>query len=107
MLNRFIENYFLELPIKLKIYLKQEWTHNEMRNYLWKIIDEWNQIPDADKQVPISSKEQMIWFVVWNIIHIADEEHWNDGITGNEIKNCIDFLEMKQEFPKDYLARRP
>ena len=101
----FIKGNSEKLKQKIEEYSESKLTHEEMQKYIDNIFDLWDNL-DCDKTVETSKEEEIFWHTVWTIQHVADEEHFKDGITQKEIANCMTYFK-NGTLPKGYVARRP
>jgi len=102
----FFEHQIRLLTPKLKDYLNGKIAHKNMSEYIWRILSKWEKFPNKNN-IPLSKREEIFWHAFWTVQHLADKEHWEDEITQPKLQECIDFLENKKEFPKNYKAKRP
>jgi hypothetical protein len=103
--KEFIEDNSEKLIQKLKEYSESNISHCDMQKYIDSIFDLWYGL-DCDKTIEKSKEEEIFWHAVWTMQHVADEEHFKDGITQKEIVKCLNFLNNNY-LPKGYIANRP
>ncbi|WP_417445482.1 hypothetical protein [Kangiella sp.] len=71
-----------ELITKLEDYLSGALTHDEIREFAWNLAE------DSPKEP--TKEENIYWSTVFSIIHLADDEHWNDGCTQKDLTDlCV------------------
>ena len=104
-IQNFVDNNLVLLISKIKSYLDAKITHQDMREFVDKIFDDWDNL-QCDKTIDEVKGESSFWYALWTIQHLADEEHWKDGITKPELIKCLGFIE-KGHLPDGYIGRRP
>ena len=67
---------------------------------------------DIQMHLPLSALcriylEKEFWFSIWQIIHLADYEHEQDGVTKKELTKALNFLEHIEEIPMNCIGERP
>lgn len=75
-----------ELASKLEKYLSGLSSHEEISEYAW-------ELSEKNPEVHPGS-EKVFWSAVFSIIHLADDEHWKDGCTQNDLGNLC--AQLKQ-----------
>ncbi|AQA17282.1 hypothetical protein BST95_02630 [Halioglobus japonicus] len=73
-----------ELAAILEAYLSGRVGHEAIRSYAWELTDSVPAEPDKNSEP--------YWSAVFSIIHLADEEHWNDGFTKRDLNAALDQL---------------
>jgi len=73
-----------DLIIKLESYLSGNIPHDEIREYAWDFAEESPKNPPAE--------DKPFWSTIFTIIHLADEEHWNDGCTQRDLESLLKTL---------------
>ena len=73
-----------ELAVQLEAYLIGKIDHECIRSYAWGLSDSSPREP--------SVSEKVFWSCVFSIIHLADDEHWNDGCTQRDLGELLNQL---------------
>ncbi|MBB1361838.1 MULTISPECIES: hypothetical protein [unclassified Shewanella] len=71
----------MELAEKLESYLSGKVGHEAIKSYAWSLSDESPKEPTAN--------EKVFWSSVFSIIHLADDEHWEDGCTQRDLGELL------------------
>jgi hypothetical protein len=106
-IQTFIENYKKTLMDMINGYLSGTVTHERIRNYVWDIIDDWLSKKNKLKSEPVAPGEREFWAAVWMIQHIADQEHWEEGLPQKYFPELLTYLNGHQEMPDTYSGGRP
>lgn len=92
------------LTEKVQAYLSGEIQHKDMANYAWDLIEEGQKLPKGE---PYAPGEDTFWAIIWSLQHLADAEHWEDGVTQSTLKELLHFLETGACLPKNCTGTRP
>jgi hypothetical protein len=69
------------LAEKLNAYLSGEIDHSAIKSHAWALAD-------SSPKDPVES-DAIFWSCVFTIIHLADDEHWNDGCTERDLGKLL------------------
>lgn len=95
-----------ELIILIFDHCENRTSLEDLQKFAWDIIDYFNKSKKTD--LPIYQKfENELWYTIWQIQHLADEEHENDGVTKKTLLEALDYLKGNKEFPKTCSGTRP
>jgi hypothetical protein len=69
-----------ELIELISKYLENKATLKDLQEFSWEIIDYFNA-RKKNELSPYQDFEKEFWYTIWQIQHLADEEHEKEGIT--------------------------
>ena len=95
-----------ELAELLRRYLKGEVDHSRAQELAWSVIDTWREFGIGDKTAD-TPEEEVFWATVCALQHLADSEHWAEGVTQRELKALHDSLVTGAPLPSGHNALRP
>ncbi len=87
-------------------YLDGGTSLDEMNNFSWEVIAYFTDTLQIELP-PIEDFENEFWYAIWQIQHLADESHENEGITKKELKYILEFLIEKKKLPNGFYGLRP
>ncbi len=73
-----------ELAEKLGAYLSEQIDHKAIQSYAWGLAGSSPKEPEES--------EKVFWSSVFSIIHLADDEHWQDGCTQRDLGKLLSQL---------------
>ncbi len=95
-----------ELIDLLSKYLKNQATLENLQEFSWEIIEYFSK--GKKNELPgFQNFEKEFWYTIWQIQHLADEEHEKDGITKKVLLESLDYLEKKKKIPDSFVGIRP
>jgi hypothetical protein len=94
-----------ELIFLIKKYFQGEIDISYLDDFSWEVIKYFSQ--KNISYPPEVEGEREFWYAIWLIQHLGDEEHEKEGVTAKNLKEALEFLEKKQNFPADYIGKRP
>jgi hypothetical protein len=103
---KFLESHTPTLIQTLEQYLRQSLSHEHASNFAWSTIEAWGELSISGKN-PESSKEELFWAAIWALQHLADAEHWADGVTQRELAPLLNSLRTGLPIPEGVSAFRP
>ena len=106
MSNTTVETKIHGLIAQLDDYLAGRLSHAAIQNHVEHHFRAW----DADtswRATPYASGERTYWCALWTAQHLADEEHWRDGLPQRDLSVLIDALRHRRELPDGWQGRRP
>ena len=86
-------------------YLEGVVDHREMSEFAWRVIDYFSS-RDVSELPPVQPFEQEFWHAIWEIQHLADEEHWKDGVTQRTLAEALAYLKGDKPMPAEYRCFR-
>ena len=101
-----LEEKYEELKKLISQYLSGQIQHDAICNFAWEIINYFED-KDKSKEITIQKFEPEFWFAIWQIQHVSDEEHWNEGITHRYLQQALDYLKKDKILPKESIGSRP
>lgn len=101
-----LETKKLELISLLHKYLDKNISYEKLSDFAWDVVDSFS---NKKKQSVLKQEtfEKEFWFSIWQIIHLADYEHEQDGVTKKELTKALNFLEHIEEIPMNCIGERP
>jgi len=106
-LTEFLDKHRIQLADNIRRYVSTEISHKNVVTYAWKVIDDWSTTDERVKSEPYMKGERAFWACIWSIIHLANEEHWKDGLPQRELPKLLEIMISNQDLPDGYEARRP
>lgn len=106
-LQELVDTRISALSERLCGYLDGNLTDREMASVAWSIIDAWAALPASTRASDAVPHDDILWYAVWTIQHLADPEHRSDGLTNPALHECLHLLERRSPLPPHYSARRP
>ena len=73
-------------------------------DFAWDMIDYFNTAEELPQE---QSFEKTFWYAIWNIQHLCDPEHIQDGVATKELRECLFYLNGTKELPEKFRGRRP
>jgi hypothetical protein len=90
----------------IELFLKGKISTTDLQNYAWNTIDDFS--PEKwKKSVVANQDENIFWFTIWQIQHLADEDHLKDGTLRRELKLTLNYLLNKIPIPKKIIGKPP
>lgn len=90
----------------LRLYLNNQISYQPLYEFAWRVIDYFTK-----NKSEVSSLEQeaekVFWYAIWQIQHLADEDHSNEGITRRNLADVLSYLIKDKPLPEDCFGRRP
>lgn len=77
----------LELISQIEKYLSGESSHKDISEYAWRLTD-LNPVEPPEE-------DELFWSGVFSIIHLADDGHWQDGVTQRSLGNLCNELKKQ------------
>lgn len=93
--------------LKLLIDFKDDRASNhQLRSFAWDVIDYFTDTPS--NELPAEEKfERVFWYTIWQIQHLCDESHQNDGATKRELLKTLAYMRGEKKLPENFVGRRP
>jgi hypothetical protein len=107
---RFFLEHKAELLRLVESYLAGNGDLNSIRDYAWKVIDDWNELEKATpvlESEPYGKGEKAFWALIWDVEHLANEVPVRDDLNKKEIKMLYESLKNMSDLPKGIDAKRP
>lgn len=95
-----------ELIILISKYLENEASLEDLQKFSWEMIDYFGKNKKSELP-PYQSFEKEFWYTIWQIQHLADEEHEKEGITKRVLQEALEFLKENKKFPNIFTGTRP
>ena len=104
--NASLQGQIDELADHLERYVAGELSHTALHEHIERHFRAWEQ--DAAWQAsPYAAGERAYWCAIWAAQHLADEEHWRDGLPQKEFPLLLPLLRHRGDLPKGWEGRRP
>ena len=87
-------------------YLNGEISLESIRDFAWSVIEWFSNDPKARLSVSCDFEKE-VWYAIWEIQHLADENHEEEGVTKRTLSEALDYLKNKSKIPENYEGRRP
>ncbi len=107
--NDFIETKAPQLAYFGKAFLDNQLEHNEIKLYMWDVLEEWQAI--SLDQTPEAATPTDTEKVFWHLLHCFDQ--WPDMvIRGNQylrqqVHDCCDYINIGGKIPDGCIGVRP
>ena len=90
----------------IQLFLDKKATLQELQEYSWKIIDEFSN--KNEENIPVHQEEESVfWFAIWQLQHLAGEEHLKDGTLERELRITLKYLLNQIPMPVGTYGLRP
>ncbi len=86
--------------------LDNKCTLESLQEFAWEIIDYFNTTKKTALP-PYQDFEKEFWYTIWQIQHLADQEHEKEGITIKILIGALEYLQKKKKIPDSFVSRRP
>ena len=90
----------------IQLFLVKKKTIKDLQDFAWELIDRFSNINDLSIP-PFEEIETALWYAVWQIQHLADEEHMKDGTLERELKTSLSYLLNQTSMPVGVYGLRP
>lgn len=94
-----------EIICLIECFLAGKKTIQELQDCAWNVIDELSKENTTDASKDIDSK--VFWFAIWQIQHLASEEHLQDGTLQRELKKTLKYLLNPTSMPANTYGLPP
>lgn len=102
----FIDEKSVLLTGHINQYLMHKTDYKPLHNLVWDILQDWQSLDIIDEKMS-GEKEQVFWFLVFEL-HYSDETILeNDKELRRELYTGALYLERGQELPKNCIGLRP
>ena len=95
-----------ELTSALEKFLDGNLSCGYMQEFTWDIIDHFSS-SDKRKLPKEENFERVFWYAIWQVQHLATEDHISDGSAKVELKETLAYLRGELNLPDEYIGRRP
>ena len=95
-----------ELIVLLTKFLSGALGADVLQEFIWEVIDYFSVTEKKDLP-PEEEFERVFWYVVWDVQHLATEDHLEDGVAQRELREALAFLRGELNLPEEYVGRRP
>lgn len=89
----------------IECFFDNQKTIEQLQGYAWSVIDEFSRKNEVDDSMGIDGK--VFWFAIWQIQHLANEEHFKDGTLTRELKKTLEYLLNPISMPPDTYGLPP
>lgn len=96
-----------ELIELISKYLNNEETIDVLYAFAWDVIDCYCQENKKLNLLPYQEFENAFWYTIWQIQHLADSEHEQDGLTKKILLEALTYLQNEKKMPKNLKGERP
>lgn len=105
MAQTFITQKTQQLVFYTSHYLAGKLSQAELHIFIWDTLEEWSTT--ADRQLPLEVKEQVFWYLLFQLEYWPVEQVLNDNDIKSQLQRCITFLTGTGQYPADCLGVRP
>ena|SRR3990167_4779801 len=103
-MNLFNERIFLINQIEN--YLNNKCSLESVRAFAWDIIAYFSNT--NKEQLPEHQDfEKEFWYTIWEIQHLGDQDHENDGLTKKILSEALQYLNKQKKIPESFIGLRP
>ena len=106
MSNTTVETQIHGLITQLEDYLAGRLSHEDIQTRVEQHFKAWDT-DAAWHAAPYAPGERAFWCALWTAQHLADDEHWKDGLPQRDLLVIIDALRHNRELPVGWQGRRP
>ncbi|MGI8543976.1 MAG: hypothetical protein ACR2MD_10960 [Aridibacter sp.] len=75
----------------LSQYLDNQIGYEPLNDFAWEIIDYFTENKVSNSSLNQDS-ENAFWYAIWQIQHLADKEHSDEGLTKREFSDILSYL---------------
>jgi len=86
-------------------YLENKTSLETLQKFSWEMIEFFSD--KKNKLPPYHDFEKELWYAIWQIQHLADEEHEKEGMTTKVLSEALDYLKSKKKIPEAFVGTRP
>lgn len=97
---------YQELIMLLTQFLNGTLASDVLQKFVWEVIDFFSTTEKRDLP-PVEEFEKVFWYVVWEVQHLATEDHLEDGSAQQVLEGALTFLKGERSLPEEYIGRRP
>ncbi|VAW82585.1 hypothetical protein MNBD_GAMMA13-286 [hydrothermal vent metagenome] len=97
---------YQELIMLLTQFINGTLDADVLQKFVWEVIDYFSSTEQIDLP-PVEEFEKVFWYVVWEVQHLATDDHLEDGVAQRELKDALAFLKGEQNLPEECIGRRP
>ena len=97
---------YQELIVLLTQFISGTVAADVLQTFAWEIIDFFSTTDKSDLP-PEEEFEKVFWYVVWEVQHLATEDHLEDGSALQGLEEALAFLKGDRSLPEEYIGRRP
>jgi hypothetical protein len=101
-----VSEKYQELTTLLAQFLKGTLSADVLRTFVWEVINFFSSTKKRNLP-PVEEFEKVFWYVVWEVQHLATEDHLADGSALSVLEDALTFLKREQNLPEEYIGRRP
>ncbi|MEP3244232.1 MAG: hypothetical protein ABJN40_20145 [Sneathiella sp.] len=95
-----------ELIDLLSGFIAGTYSADVLQDFVWEVIDFYSSTP-KELLPPVLSDEKVFWCAVWQIQHLATEDHISDGSATASLTDALMYLRGEEEMPKEFFGARP
>ena len=95
-----------ELITLLTNFLSGTLAADVLQEFAWEVIDFFSTAKKRDLP-PVEELERVFWYVIWEVQHLATEDHLADGSARQVLEEALAFLKEEKSLPEEYIGRRP
>lgn len=95
-----------EFVALLSDFLNDAVSVDVLQEFVWDVINYFSTTPKRDLP-PSAEFEKTFWYVIWQVQHLATEDHLSDGSAFPELKEALEYLQGGKDLPDEYVGRRP
>lgn len=78
----------------------------DLQLFAWEVIDYFTDTPPGE--LPAEEKfERAFWYAIWQIQHLCDDEHEDEGVTKRELEKALAYMKGEAKMPEECVGRRP
>jgi hypothetical protein len=87
-------------------YLDNKCDLETLQDFSWEIIEYFNRTNKLELP-PYQEFEKEFWYTIWQIQHLADNEHESEGFTKKILAEALEYLQKKKKIPDNFVGIRP
>jgi hypothetical protein len=95
-----------ELIKLISDYLEGSTSLENLQKFSWEMIEYFSKSKKTELP-PYQHFEKEFWYAIWQIQHLADEEHEREDIIRKIFLDALDYLKKNKKMPKDFIGMRP
>ncbi|NGX39881.1 MAG: hypothetical protein KR126chlam1_01218 [Chlamydiae bacterium] len=87
-------------------YFQKTVSLEDLNAYAWEKIQDYSKckasLPEYDEKL-----EGEYWYAIWQIQHLADSEHLDDGLLQQKLLDILAIFDKKKSLPRKFYGKRP
>lgn len=97
---------FEELLLLITGFIVGQISNKQLKSFAWEVIDYFTDTPS--NELPVEEEfEKYFWYAIWQIQHLCDDPHQNNGTTKRELLEALAYMKGEKKMPDYCIGLRP